>query len=178
MGQWIMRFAVGVAVAVMSGCGGVTTSSNSPQEDEYTLENFDGNFTRDDVTQIVTEHKTGLQWQDDEAAAETIKVWATSANVETGNYHDTSGDTATTYCNNLTLGGLDDWRLPSKNEMITVIDEAEAFEYIAQGYYWSSTDRPNHPEGAWYFYFGGDIPSDGLYKDNLVYVRCVRGEPL
>jgi len=57
-------------------------------------------YTRDDANGIVTDNVTGLMWQDNESLN---KQWVTQTNYDATNYSNTSGDTATTYCENLLL---------------------------------------------------------------------------
>ena len=92
---------------------------------------------------VVSDLATGLSWQDDESIG---KVWVTKDNYDAGNYFDTSGDTATTYCNTLTLFG-GGWRLPTIQEIHTLVDYGQyrpsvtpdTFQYIEETAYWSST---------------------------------------
>jgi len=116
---------------------------------------------------VVTDSKTGLQWQDD--------------------YSDNGGDIkyakwtdAIAYCEDLTLGGHSDWRLPNKKELLSIVDYGKynpsidtVFTHTASNYYWSSTTRAYYTDLAWivYFHFG----STYYYpKSDDRYVRCVR----
>ena len=63
-------------------------------------------FSRDNTKQIVTDSITKLQWQDDSDARSVKKSW----------------QGAISYCEDLSLGGYSDWRLPNKNELISIID--------------------------------------------------------
>ena len=115
-----------------------------------------------------TDNSTGLRWQQD------------------GNRKMTWQD-ALSYCENLTLAGFDDWRLPNVNELQSMVDynrygpsfDPTYFQVGSVFYYtWSSTTNVYSPNKAWYidFYmYGGGISSD--YKSSSDYcVRCVRGE--
>lgn len=95
---------------------------------------------------LVTDVSTGLLWQDDESIK---KPWVTKDNYEAGNYFDTSGDTAATYCSDLLLIG-GGWRLPTIQELKSLVDYGQHdpsitpdlfnninHEYLSK--YWSST---------------------------------------
>ena len=114
---------------------------------------------------IVTDTSTGLQWQDDVDAKNNTRTW--------------SG--AIDYCENLTLGGYSDWRLPNINELKSIVDRskyspaiADGFSNVRSGYYWSSTTRANDSDVAWVvsFYYGS-VSNYGV-KNRSHYVRCVR----
>ena len=123
-------------------------------------------YTRSDAG-IVTDNKTGLQWQDD--------------------YSDNGGDTkyakwtdAIAYCEGLSLGGHDDWRLPNFNELYYLADRSRrnpaidpTFQNTRSGHYWSSTSIVGYEDNAWYVDFndGNDL---WYFKSYSNYVRCVR----
>ena len=71
-------------------------------EFRYTAHNFDV------VGDIVTENVSGLMWQK-----------------ETPENYDYTLNEAKEYCNNLTIGGYSDWRLPTAAEFSTIINYAE-----------------------------------------------------
>lgn len=97
---------------------------------------------------IVTDNLTKLQWQDNSDVNDTTKQ---------KNWAD-----AITYCETLTLGSFNDWRLPNINELLSIVDKNKVagspairaymtvFEYVVytvgqSGYndlYWSSS-TPN-----------------------------------
>jgi len=132
-------------------------------------------FTRDDNTKIVTDNETGLQWQDNET---TERSW----------------QDAIEYCEALTLGSYDDWRLPNTNELDSIVDDTKynpsmspVFQTSAYDYYWSSTTNAGrlinpvmvmYRKGAWLVDFGhGGRFSYMDYMNRTNYnVRCVRGE--
>ena len=118
-------------------------------------------FTRDDTTKIVTDNETGLQWQDNKTV---YKTWQSAIN----------------YCEALTLGDYDDWRLPNINELLSIVDDTKinpsmssVFKSFASSNYWSSTTNAYYSSNAWLvgFYYGYQ---DYNNKNNSIYVRCVR----
>ena len=110
-------------------------------------------------------------------------------------------DDAMEYAKNLRLGGYDDWRLPTREELAEVVrfcggisvtlvddnwgdtwDKNKANEnyqanYKAKGFassfYWSSTSSASSTSYAWSVYFHNG--SQGYYSKSYdYYVRCVR----
>jgi hypothetical protein len=157
---------------------------SSIKDDGYYQAGASRNYTRSG--DIVIDNVTGLQWQDNESIT---KQWLTDENYNTCDNnnsstacYDTSGDTATTYCESLTLGGYSDWRLPSIEELETLVDDGrynpavttKVFQHISSSNYWSSTTDAYYTSVAWYVYFFYGY-SVGIRKTNNFYVRCVRG---
>ena len=129
-------------------------------------------FSRNDATEIVSDETTGLQWQDDAVVKTTTMNWTSAID----------------YCENtLVLGGYTDWRLPNKNEMLSIDDRSRydpaiddrvfintASNSFWSSYYWSSTTIASNSDYAWvvYFYYGHPYAHA---KTDSSYVRCVRG---
>ena len=165
---------------------GIEVTDRSLKDDGYYQKGVAPNYTRDDTTQIVTDHTTGLMWQDDTDAKTIMKPWVTQANYNAGNYSDTSGDTVTTYCANLTLGGYSDWRLPTSKELESIVDYGKFFSAMDTTFtnvspnnldyrrtYWSSTAYADYPRYAWSVYCSyGNVDGSNKYLNH--YVRCVR----
>jgi len=134
-----------------------------------------------DHSEVFIDNETGLMWQDDYDARSVEKPWLTKANYDrensyfTGNHYDTSGDTATTYCDNLSLGAYYDWRLPTKDQLLSLTTIEDELNNVSSSYYWSSTGYASGTSSAWvinfYFYDGFESYSD---KGNSNFVRCVR----
>ena len=134
--------------------------------------------------EIVTDSTTGLMWQDNAEANTTQKQWITTENYNSGDYNNTIGDTATTYCTNLQLGVYSDWRLPTHEELGSIVYVNSSgnnypkiklgFANTASDYYWSSTTIAGYTDYAWVVDFN-DGYSNTYYKTYSYYVRCVRG---
>ncbi len=123
---------------------------------------------RNDVTEIVTDHTTGLQWQDDSEAAAIEANW----------------EAAIDYCEDtLALGGYTDWRLPNRNELLSIVDYTRhsptinslVFDNISLSGYWTSTSHTRYTNYGWTVRFDNGISGYSNDKGREYYVRCVRG---
>ena len=171
---------------------GNEVTDGSVKDDGFYKKGVQRRYSRDDANEIVTDQVTGLMWQDDADAASITKPWLTQTNYDkcTGQNgqtqdaskcSDTSGDTAATYCANLTLGGYDDWRLPTDKELESIIDYGRAnpavnttyFQNVGSENYWSSTVFPGYIYDTLFvnFYYGRLVNNS---KDKSYYIRCVR----
>lgn len=118
---------------------------------------------------IAKDSATGLMWQDNNDAKTIKKDW----------------EGAKAYCENLTLGGFSDWRLPNIYELTTLLDNTKSSKpFVIDGianidsnYYWSSTTCASFSSSAWYVYFYNGY-DDWFVKTNSTYVRCVRAGQL
>jgi len=129
-------------------------------------ENIKSIFIRDTNKEVVLDISNGLMWQDDSAAKTATSTW----------------DGAMPVCENLTLGGYTDWRLPNKNELANLADRDKYdpaisptfVNVVSNNYLTSNLDN----EYAYYpqvinFHTGGY--DGGVERDSTNYVRCVRG---
>jgi len=131
---------------------GNEVTDGSLKDDGFYQKGVTPSYTRDDANDIVTDNLTGLMWQDDDTLV--TKQWLTTTNYNTCEYdtsspecYDTSGDTAASYCSNLTLGGYTDWRLPTSKELEGIVDYGKSypaidttkFQSFSSSHYWSST---------------------------------------
>ncbi|OJF76335.1 MAG: hypothetical protein BKP49_07630 [Treponema sp. CETP13] len=117
----------------------------------------------------VTDNVTGLTWTQE--LSDASMVW----------------EDADDYCDSLTTGGYDDWRLPNIKELQSIVDYSGSFPAIDTSvfniteivneagnkdypYFWSSTSNPyidkhdDPAEGycyAWYVAFGYAVDHDG-----------------
>ena len=115
--------------------------------------------------EIFTDKTTGLVWQDDSDAKSVKKDWSD----------------AKEYCQNLTLEGQGDWRLPTIKELQSIVDIKKSnlaikdgFKNVASDFYWSSSETVSDSSQAWHVHFSSGSPSS-TYKSYKNYVRCVRG---
>jgi len=119
-------------------------------------------FTK--TSDIVTDSRTTLQWQDNVDSNSTVKSW----------------EEAIAYCEDLTLESYSDWRLPNVNELKSIVDRTKkqpaidtAFEYVTSAYYWSSTTNLGYKNQAMQVSFL-DGRTDRASKAEIKSVRCVR----
>lgn len=106
-----------------------------------------------------------LTWQDNQSAKSVKMRW--------GN--------AKEYCSSLSHAGFNDWRLPSIEELRSIVDFTrynpsikKAFNHTAiDDLYWSSTVGADNSSYAWFvnFSYGYD---DRYVNSYPYYVRCVR----
>ena len=127
------------------------------------------------------------------AAEETIGSWLTEHNyngdlVYTDNVSGSSWalpsasaftwQAALKYCQDLDYAEKDDWRLPDKKELMSLVDfasgdPATGLPGITSSGYWSSTAHVNTLANAWYVDFAnGNMLSNT--KDQTLSARCVR----
>jgi len=158
---------------------GLQVFDGSLKDDGFYQKGVTPNYSRNDSDEIVTDHITGLQWQDDAEAITTLKSWLTTVN-NVAPHTDTSGDTATTYCSSLTLGGYTDWRLPKIKELLSLSYYEQTspamdstFQNTAPTFYWSSTPDASDSSRARYLSFNYGTQNTRFKIDSL-YVRCVR----
>jgi len=142
---------------------GNEVTNESIKDDGHYKKGITPNYTRNDTTNIVTDHITELEWQDDVEAKKVRKTWFNAQN----------------YCQDLGLDG-GRWRLPSRTELVGLSDYGRnklainpIFSNVGSYGYWSSTTYAGDSSNAWNVYFN----SNGQYyngKGYRIYVRCVR----
>ncbi|MFC1591399.1 DUF1566 domain-containing protein [Thermodesulfobacteriota bacterium] len=114
---------------------------------------------------IVRDNVTGLEWQ--QTTALGTYTW----------------QQALEYCENLSLGGHDDWRLPTAKELATLVDssipepgpsiDTTYFPGTQPSPYWSSTASAGSTNNAWHVYF--TYGSVSRHAKSAIYnVRAVR----
>ena len=138
---------------IMIGLSSLTAAQEAPR------------FTK--ANGVVTDNKTTLEWQDDYSN--------NGDSIKRAKWTD-----AIDYCEELTLNGQSDWRLPNKKELLSIVDYgtynpaiSSVFEKTTSYGYWSSTTLASYTNYAWFvnFYYGR---TGNYYKSASYYVRCVR----
>lgn len=114
----------------------------------------------------VLDKETGLVWEKNPDT--TPRTW----------------DSAVFYAYNKTVGGRKGWRLPTIEELSSLIDtsgsspqslpDGHPFGGLQQ-YYWSSTTHFNDTSIAWYVYLGNGAVTNNLKSATTTNVWCVRG---
>jgi Protein of unknown function (DUF1566)/Bacterial Ig-like domain/Putative binding domain, N-terminal len=169
--------------------GNVVDCTGTGQDGEYDLnpmsyvDNGDG---------TVTDNNTGLMWQKCSVGQNNDPSCGGTATMY--NWYQASGTYDATYnrssqnvCSSLTLGGHSDWRLPSKKELVSIVDYGVPFPGMSLdelyfpngnvGQYWTSPTSACDSSHAWDVFFGQGSFVDFYAKNvsNSFYVRCVRG---
>jgi hypothetical protein len=155
--------------------GNVISCASTGQDGEYNINLM--SYT-DNGNGTVTDNNTGLMWQQQD---DGIRYnWYQAS----GTYNAAYNPTAQDVCGSLTLGSHSDWRLPTKKELMSIVDygihppgpmiKTTYFTNTKSAWYWSSTAAACNSELSLYVDFNdGDVA--GYYKDYIDYVRCVRG---
>ena len=113
--------------------------------------------------------------------SETGLVWQKSPSTSTFSWGG-----AQAHCNRLTTGGRLGWRLPTLQELESLVDPnaggvaflpllpaGNPFENVRLSSYWSATTNANVPGDAWDVNFSnGDVNNNG---NSVSFVWCVRG---
>ena len=124
-------------------------------------------LVRDDLKEIVIDKTTGLMWQD---------------NIDTKTIKKNRKD-AKQYCRSLVFGGYDDWYLPRKKQLQSIVDKKkrnpairEGFRNVQTYHYWTSS--PNISRNV-INVFNIDFKNGQTYhtnKEGKCHVRFVRGK--
>jgi len=113
---------------------------------------------------VVSDKKNAIYWQDNLSSEKSSEDW----------------DDAIEYCDKLVLNNMKHWRLPTFNELLSIVDYTHVnpaidpvFEYVNEGTYWTSIDFSATSSRAWTIDFrtGKTYYS---YKTTNHSVRCVK----
>jgi len=110
---------------------------------------------------------------------ETGLVWERSPSTSPITWSD-----AQSGCNKLTVGNRKGWRLPTIQELASLVDPTQGipplpaghpFSNVQSSFYWSATTSATNTSGAWGFHFGvGFMDVDGK-SATFDSAWCVRG---
>ncbi len=157
--QWDVEFKKTNLVAT-----GQTTSYVTNDDGTYKngvsmvqIRNNDNNTTTDINTKLI--------WQDNNDTQSIVK-----------NYTD-----AKAYCTDLNTSAYTSWRLPNRNELLTLVDYTQSspamhnsFGYVvSNGKYWTVTLEHGNTDAAWYVDFENGTTSTATNANNEYNVRCV-----
>ncbi|MEA1934028.1 MAG: DUF1566 domain-containing protein [Thermodesulfobacteriota bacterium] len=118
--------------------------------------------------EAVLDKETGLTWAKDANIVAATKTW----------------QNAMSYCRNLSIADRKGWRLPTVEELASLVDTTQdnpalpsghPFVNVQSDFYWSSTAYEYHPDVAW----GVGMYGGGVYVDdkgNRYYVWPVRSD--
>ncbi|GAA0424800.1 hypothetical protein GCM10009133_36690 [Cocleimonas flava] len=130
-------------------------------------------FSHDQGT--ITDSTTKLQWQD--------SYKNNNGKVKSGSFIQ-----AMKYCSSLALAAKQDWRLPTRVELLSIVDTTRvaknqpaiqsAFKVVAtEDTYHTTTEYEDDPESHWTvdFYHGNSLDV-ALYTSDGYHIRCVRSK--
>jgi len=124
---------------------------------------------------IVRDTDTGLTWQGCAAGM-------SGDDCATGGASSMTWQAALAYCADLDWGGFDDWRLPDRNELQSIVDyesyspaiDEAAFPGTPSSRFWSSSSNADDSSSAWTVYFDYGSVNNAV-KSHPAQARCVRG---
>jgi hypothetical protein len=144
----------------------VDDPSNQPEL--YRVSTGDSASSRytDNGTGTVTDNQHHLTWQQQDDGVG--RNWSDAA----------------AYCSSLSLAGYSDWWLPSKYQLVSLVDSSYSYPTINTNYflntqstyYWSSTDHYFETPNAWAVGFDYGSTNDSSKTSNKL-ARCVRTGP-
>ncbi len=131
---------------------------NSPSSGLPNRQSYDTSVGR-----TVLDRVTGLMWQ------------------RSAHPGDMAFDDANATCNRLDLAGYKDWRLPSRIELVSILDleqsqpsiDPVAFPLTPSDWFWTASIAADDPNSAWYVYFYFGYPKTDDRSSHFA-VRCVR----
>ncbi len=117
---------------------------------------------------IVKDERNSIYWQDTQVSKVSSEDW----------------DDAVLYCDKLVLHSMDKWRLPTFEELLSIVDYSRSdpaihpfFTSVTEGSYWTSTDFSPTTSRAWTIDFRAG-KTYYSYKTTNHAVRCVKAIPV
>jgi hypothetical protein len=173
---WI--YIIGLMFLGMITFDGGTAMAGSKNGPYYAMPSWDQTLPASDRFIVLTS-------MNDEAVLdqETGLVWEQSPSTSTFNW-----ETAQFHCNQLTTGGRLGWRLPTIQELASLVDPSVAppgptlpnghpFSNVQQSFYWSATTSAGFANYAWFVKFNSGLVNLDIHFDKSFSfaVWCVRG---
>lgn len=112
--------------------------------------------------QSVIDAKHHLQWEDTASMQEFNDIWRL----------------AKARCEGLVIGGYDDWRLPTKKELVSLTKSKEGktkFSYLQEEVFWTSEEDKNDDINVMTVFSGNGFISSSDKCDSA-YAMCVRDD--
>ncbi len=128
---------------------------------------------KDNGNYTVTDINNGLVWQQYTADTDSNNILNDNDRIHWGQAVD--------YCENLEFGDYNNWRLPERSELETILDYTRVYPSIApifsaySTYYWSATETASHDYVAWAISFTNSSNFTITKSMSRQLVRCVRG---
>ena len=97
-----------------------SADGNTIKDDGYYQTGARQRYTRDDNTEIVTDEITRLEWQDDATVSDDT--------------NQTEWEDAVIQCTNIRVGGHDDWRLPTREELESIVNRGKSDPAISSDF--------------------------------------------
>ena len=166
VGAWFVAFEAGVVFLAPKGDDLYVRAVRGGQKHSKNrfIDNHDG---------TITDTATGLIWQKC-SMGQSYNPVTNDCDGSPGTY---TWQAALAACEDLVFVGYDDWRLPDRNEVQSIVDYSRYAPAIDTNYFsgwwsWSSTTIAGDANYAWHIRtFDVDL---GLSKNSSSYVRCVR----
>ena len=165
---------IALAIGLVSGSALAQTTANGPYYANPSWDQTLPSNTRFIVlsnfsSNAVLDRETGLVW---EKSPSTISFgWKIAQDI----------------CNGLSLGNRKGWRLPTVQELASLVDPSVAppgptlpggnpFTNVQTSDYWTATSQADSPViGAWVVRFNSGVVTDGANKSDTLFFWCVRG---
>ncbi len=161
-----MRYIkIGIFLATISAFGGGDIAPNyEPYIDLPYAEDCSSGCKNDSV---YTDKETGLMWQDviyDDKSDGAYKKDKSACKAGSLSF-------AKNYCESSSMGGYNDWRLPTSNEMMALFEKEKVFKDNRDADFWTSTPAGKDKQYVVYTVDGYRYARDPQQSN---YIRCVR----
>ncbi len=173
---WIVKFDYGFGIYSLKGNSLAVRLVRAGQACSFDPLNTPTTDFVDNKDGTVTHKKTGLMWQ----RCSIGQTW--NGTTCTGSASKMTWSKATKQTS--TLAGQNDWRLPTQNELKTIIEYNNVNPAInlsvfpntpGDGAFWSASVLADDPGYAWIVFFNNGSMFDADKNDNDDEVRLVRG---